>query len=142
MIGILLAYLKNGGSRALTAVGLLVQNGIHIFIYRNSPVFCAIVFAFTVIFALCILFDPKEGKPALWKKAIVAGADISFVFYLTHEYIGWAIMRMMDKAGMTSEIFLLIPIVICIALAYVLHYGIEKRILSKLPKLSSGKAGK
>ena len=53
-------------------------------------------------------------------------ARISYPLYLTHQFIGFGIIRLMEKHGLIHEIFLLIPISISIGLAYLLYKYIEQ----------------
>lgn len=55
-------------------------------------------------------------------------SEISYVLYLTHQYIGFGIIRKMELCGMTAENWILLPIVHAILLASILHYGVEVKI--------------
>lgn len=61
-------------------------------------------------------------------------SEISYVLYLTHQYIGFGIIRKMELCGMTAESWILLPIVHAILLATILHYGVEVKINQKFKK--------
>lgn len=52
-------------------------------------------------------------------------ASISYPLYLVHEYLGFAILKYFDSIGFSSEIFVIIPIIISIICAYIIHKHIE-----------------
>lgn len=63
---------------------------------------------------------------------ILIVSEISYVLYLTHQFIGFGIIQMMERYGLTAEVWVLLPIVHAILLAVMLHYGIEVKISRKL----------
>lgn len=62
-------------------------------------------------------------------------AEISYVLYLTHQFIGFGIIQKMESNGMVGEAWVLLPIIHAILLAAALHYVVEKRINQKLRKV-------
>lgn len=64
-------------------------------------------------------------------------SEISYVLYLTHQYIGLGIIRKMELCGMTTECWILLPIAHAIILATILHYGIEVKINQMFKKRTS-----
>lgn len=52
-------------------------------------------------------------------------ARISYPLYLTHQYIGFGIIRTMELNGLTSEFYIIIPIGITILLSYVINKFVE-----------------
>lgn len=64
-------------------------------------------------------------------------SEISYVLYLTHQYIGFGIIRKMELCGMTTECWILLPIAHAIILATILHYGIEIKINQMFKKRTS-----
>lgn len=64
-------------------------------------------------------------------------SEISYVLYLTHQYIGFGIIRKMELCGMTTECWILLPIAHAIILATILHYGIEVKINQMFKKRTS-----
>lgn len=95
----------------------------------------------TVFFAamgICIIIcvwlhkkrNIKESK--LWMPFIYL-AEISYPLYLTHQFIGFAIIQFAEnKLGLTNEFFIIIPIIHAILLATLLHYCFELPITRKL----------
>lgn len=61
-------------------------------------------------------------------------SEISYVLYLTHQFIGFGLIRKIEAMGMVGELWLMLPIVHSVALAAVLHYGLEIRINRRLGK--------
>lgn len=69
-------------------------------------------------------------KKLLYPFAFLAG--ISYPLYLVHQFTGFAIIRKMEEAGMTSEIFVFIPILHTVLLAAILHYFFEAPVTKML----------
>ena len=61
-------------------------------------------------------------------------SEISYVLYLTHQFIGFGIIQKMEMYGMTAEVWMLLPIAHAILLATILHYGVELRINRMIKK--------
>ena len=55
-------------------------------------------------------------------------SEISYILYLTHQFIGFGIIRLMEANGMIAEFWVLLPILHAILLAAILHYGVEMKI--------------
>ena len=96
---------------------------------------------FTV--SLCILIvcaqDSANRKMLPLKRAfapVLFVSEISYLLYLTHQFIGFGIIRMMESHGMAAEAWILVPVIHAIVLAAILHYGIELRLNHLLGKLS------
>ncbi|MFK4426864.1 MULTISPECIES: acyltransferase family protein [Bacillus] len=53
---------------------------------------------------------------------------ISYSLYLIHQSIGYIIIDFIEQFGLINEIFILVPILISIALATVITFGVEKPI--------------
>lgn len=98
----------------------------------------------TIFFAamgICIIFcvwlskkhDVKKSK--LWTP-ITYIAEISYPLYLTHQFIGFAVIQFIEnKLGLTNEFFIIIPILHAIILATVIHYCFELPVTRKLSSL-------
>ena len=67
---------------------------------------------------------------------ILIVSEISYELYLTHQFIGFGIIRMMERYGLIAEVWVLLPIAHAIFLAIVLHYGIEVKINRKLKQFN------
>lgn len=59
---------------------------------------------------------------------ILIVSEISYVLYLTHQFIGFGIIRMMERHGLAKEMWMIVPISHAVLLAVILHYGIEKKL--------------
>lgn len=55
-------------------------------------------------------------------------SEISYILYLTHQFIGFGIIRLMEANGIIAEFWVLLPILHAILLAAILHYGVELKI--------------
>ena len=85
--------------------------------------------------SLCILIicskEKNNQKTENIKKIFVPLiflSNISYVLYLTHQFIGFGIIRIMEMHGLIAEIWLILPIAHAILLATILHYGVELKI--------------
>lgn len=56
------------------------------------------------------------------------------MLYLTHQFIGFGIIRKMELCGMTAESWILLPIAHAVLLATILHYGVEVKIIQIFKK--------
>lgn len=78
------------------------------------------------------LYDKGYSLPlggAIILKPVAWFATISYPFYLLHQNIGYIIINRMESVGMTNEIYLVIPFIIILGLAYLLHTYIENPLL-------------
>lgn len=67
-------------------------------------------------------------------KPILIISDISYVLYLTHQFIGFGIIQFIESRGLVEELFVVIPILHAILLACFLHYSFEVPISNRLKK--------
>ena len=89
-------------------------------------------YIYFLCFSLCILIlcskEKNNKKTEKLKRLLVPFiflSDISYVLYLTHQFIGFGIIRMMEMHGMIAEFWIILPIAHAILLATILHYGVE-----------------
>lgn len=76
--------------------------------------------------ALAVNMESKQNsKSNLLTRALVWLAQISYPVYLLHQFIGFAILRKLDTYGMTSELYIFIPIVFSLLLGALLHKYVE-----------------
>lgn len=78
---------------------------------------------------------PKCVKKIMSLFSFVAG--ISYPLYLIHQNIGYVIIQFMEMKGLTNEVFLLIPIILVVTIAFLLHQFIElpsKKVCSNILK--------
>ncbi len=61
-------------------------------------------------------------------KALGWIAMISYPLYLTHEMIGFTIIRHMQLAGWRHHLFIIVPITVTFAIGWAIHHFVEKRI--------------
>lgn len=61
-------------------------------------------------------------------------SEISYVLYLTHQFIGFGLIHKMETSGFTAEGWVLLPIAHAVMLAALLHYGVETKINHILKK--------
>lgn len=55
-------------------------------------------------------------------------SEISYVLYLTHQFIGFGLIHKMEMNGFTAEAWVLLPIAHAVLLATFLHYKVETKI--------------
>lgn len=55
-------------------------------------------------------------------------SKISYVLYLTHQFIGFGLIRKIEINGLTNEAWVIIPIVHAVLLATFFHYEVEIKI--------------
>ena len=55
-------------------------------------------------------------------------ASISYALYLIHQNIGYVILEIFNRAGMTSEIVVIVPILISLGLATFITYKVEQPV--------------
>lgn len=113
----------------------LVLSVIYTYAVRSADV--AIFFAIMLI-ALLIGANSnlnKKNIPIICKPFLFI-AEISYVLYLTHQFTGFGIIRIIENAGLTNEFWIIIPIIHAIVLAVVLHYFIEIPLNRKLKKFA------
>lgn len=88
---------------------------------------------FTISIFVLIIFSQErtnqktEGMKKILRPLIFI-SDISYVLYLTHQFIGFGIIRIMEANGMVAEFWMLVPILHAILLASILHYSVELKI--------------
>jgi peptidoglycan/LPS O-acetylase OafA/YrhL len=61
--------------------------------------------------------------------------DISYPLYLLHQNIGYAIISRLEKAGLTSEAWLIIPVIVALSLAIGVNRLVEKPARETLRRL-------
>lgn len=86
---------------------------------------------FDIVFYLIVMQKIKIPK-IINSKLIVFLSSISYPLYLTHQFIGFSIINKLEKFGFINEIYMLIPILIAIIIAYIIHKFIEKPSLKFL----------
>lgn len=61
-------------------------------------------------------------------KGLAWFASISYPFYLLHQYIGWAILQGIERAGLHQMWIILIPFAVCTGLAWMVHHFVEQKV--------------
>ena len=85
----------------------------------------------TLAWAALILAVAKEKirfageKPGVIEKGLLYIAAVSYPLYLLHQFIGFAIIRKMELAGLTAQGWIVIPVAISLVLAAMVHYWVE-----------------
>ena len=78
------------------------------------------------------------GEKNLLHRCLIFLSAISYCLYLLHQFIGFAIISHIEQAGGLSQVWIIVPIAISVALATLLHYFVERPAGEKLLTLTSG----
>jgi peptidoglycan/LPS O-acetylase OafA/YrhL len=78
----------------------------------------------------CIKRSDKQWSSPVkcMHKLLVFVASISYPLYLLHQYVGWVVIRGLENIGMGSEVFIFIPIIVVMLLAFLVHQWVEKPV--------------
>lgn len=121
IVGIMLYYLykdkKNFFAHGVILLGIYNH-------YINHDLEYTRFFILYILLFYLVVYGVRISTPL--DRPIAFIAKISYPLYLTHQFIGYGIIRWMEAVGMTHEIFLIIPIAISILLAYLLHHFVEE----------------
>lgn len=125
IIGIMFFMLKDNSELKYHLVIALSIGYDFIFLGLESALFTTF---FVSLFYLII-----NGKlKFLNSRILVFFGAISYTLYLVHQNIGYVIIHFMESIGLTHELFIIIPILISILIAYAIMQLIEKPIQNKL----------
>ena len=117
---------------------MLVFLGICVVLCSKCRSWDVVLFFVLSIFAL--IFCSKERmnqklKRKKWMfKPLLFLSEISYALYLTHQFIGFGIIKKMEAQDLVAEVWVLFPIVHAIFLATILYYGVENKINKVLRK--------
>ena len=117
---------------------MLVFLGICVVLCSKCRSWDVVLFFVLSIFAL--IFCSKERmnqklKRKQWIfKPLLFLSEISYALYLTHQFIGFGIIKKMEVQGLVAEVWVLLPVIHAIFLATILHYGVENKINKVLRK--------
>lgn len=56
-------------------------------------------------------------------------AGISYPLYLLHQFIGFSIIKHLEGFGLTSEVFIIVPIAITLCLAFVVQKSVDRLMM-------------
>lgn len=94
---------------------------------QNYSLIHNIFFSTTVLLLILSPYiDAFVDTNALWYKIIEYIARISYPLYLLHQMIGFAIIKKLQSVGFVNEYWIIIPMILSIFLAGVVHKYIEK----------------
>lgn len=89
-------------------------------------------FLVALIAAAALLFVALRGAAILRWAPLVWLGTISYSLYLLHQNIGYVIIRMLEAAGLSSTVAVLVTIAVALLLATVVTYAIERPALGWL----------
>lgn len=131
IIGVMLFLVANHLGKKSSCIAIMVVCFIrNIFFIGLVNTF--IIFA---LFLLVIVFYTdtiKIGKIGLLEFL----ASISYPLYLIHQNVGYLIINRLEQHGFLSELYLVVPIAVSIAIAAVVTYGVEKPIQKWIKRAS------
>ncbi len=106
----------------------------HYFGLGTKQTIWVIVVALIVVYVTII--NPKTflNKENAFTKICSFFASISYALYLVHQNIGYAIIRGLVSIGLTNELFILIPIVVSVLLAFLIFKFVETPINTLLKR--------
>ena len=98
--------------------------------YFFSFTYGVIYAAFLILIIVAIYANKRiielPSKVMKILKPVLFIASISYPLYLIHQNIGYIIIKNMEKIGLTSEIWLVVPIMLMIGLASILNRVVEE----------------
>ena len=131
LIGIALAdIVENGLNRKLSVVTLVASVAYDAL--WHSHIYTLIVLISIILIFITTLPKFRDNDYGILGGVFRFFAAISFPLYLLHQFIGYAIMQNLEAVGFVSEWIILIPFAIIVALATLVHYGIERPLSKRL----------
>lgn len=126
-VGTLLALLlKEEGNKRLPMYAGLILCGVVAWMRLGliyGLLWLIITLAF--IFLSVNIVIPSAFTKNVFLKMMESLAKISYPVYLIHQYVGRAILKNLDASGLTSEIYIVIPICVSLLLGILLHIFVE-----------------
>lgn len=122
-------------SKDIYAFCLLCISAINQFLWHDFAHNLFFVSTLLLIY-LIVRFEPINVKKNFIADLSKWFGDISYPLYLIHQIVGFAIIWNLQETGYTSQWILVIPFVICVGYAYLLHKFVEipvqKVLISRL----------
>ena len=111
---------------------MLIFLGICVVLCSKCRSLDVVLFFALSIFVLIFCSNERMNQKLKRKKwmfnPLLFLSEISYALYLTHQFIGFGIIKKMEAQGLVAEVWVLFPIVHAIFLAAILHYVFETRI--------------
>lgn len=137
-VGIFLYYFVSNNNKLSSAIGIAVGITLSA-VSQELPYF--IFLDITVLIVILIFVVRKNNNYINHSKQIGVAlkplsfiARISFPLYLIHQYFGYCILRVLSDNGFNHEAFIVIPVVLSISIAAVVHVLVDKRSRNELYK--------
>lgn len=107
---------------------ILLLSFLELYLWKNI-----INVIFVVAIIIFIFFSYKYVEKTIPGFGIINYiAKISYPLYLIHQMIGYSIISFLQKIGLKSGIYILIPILVSILLAVIVNYCIENLFIKKI----------
>ena len=101
---------------------ILLLSFLELYLWKNI---LNVIFVGVII--IIIFFSYRYGEKAIpGFRFIIYISKISYPLYLIHQMIGYSIISFLQKIGLKSGIYILIPILVSILLATAVNYCVEK----------------
>lgn len=110
---------------------LFVLSVCNLMVWSNQLTVIFTIGSALLIYLLSV-YDFKINGNKIIIKIICYIAIISYPLYLCHQMIGYAIICYLQKMGLKSEWFIIIPMMFAIILVTIIHYVVEAPISKKL----------
>ena len=118
-------YFSYGGGLATIVLSFLLQELSYAVLYGIAAGMLFIVVEKRFI-AMDSAYSSKIEKGSNVLSPLAFVASISYPLYLLHQFIGFAIIVHLERAGLTGELVIFIPIILLFALAWGVQLGVDK----------------
>ena len=118
-------YFSYGGVLASIVLSFLLQELSYAVLYGIVAVMLFVVVEKRFV-TMDSAYSSKIEKGSNVLRPLAFVASISYPLYLLHQFIGFAIIVHLERAGLTNELMIFIPIILLLALAWVVQLGVDK----------------
>lgn len=141
VLGMMLYYIGQGSVSWLTKPTFAIALLMSLFPpeYNNGHMAQPVYVAMIVTFCAAIYLVSASGGRFLDITALVFLGEISYSLYLIHQMVGYAIIRIFFRLGLTTNVAIPLTIFLMIGLAFCLRTVIEKPCGRWIKSMAKGK---